>query len=161
MPALSDIPDTSTHRHFAASCFNACWELMEKVGRSAEDNRVMVSLAYASRWHWSQVEDRKPVNYSRSEWQLSRALVLAGQPEAALDHARNGLELIDQHPEIGDFDRAFAHESVARALVALGNAESAQSHLKQAQDLAERVTNEKDRIWLISQLETVFSQAVM
>jgi hypothetical protein len=150
--------DTTTHRHLAATCFCSCWELMEKTERTPEEDRTMVSLAYASRWHWTQVEDREAVTFSRSEWQVSRALVLAGWPEAGLDHARSGLEWIEQHPEIGAFDRAFAHESIARAQVALGRHEEAEQHLQQARELAAKVTEKEDRIWLISQLEAIVPQ---
>jgi len=155
MVAASNTFPTTTHRHFAASCFNACWELMEKADRSAEDNRTMVSLAYASRWHWTQVEDREPVHFARSEWQLSRALVLAGQAEAALDHAQSSLAWIDQHPEIGAFDQAFAHESIARAMTALGRHDEARQHVKLARTLAEQLAEKEDQIWLISQLDEV------
>jgi hypothetical protein len=155
MTAANSNIDSSTHRQFAVSCFNACWDLMRKEDRTPEENRVMVSLAYASRWHWTQVENRRPVNFSRSEWQLARALVLEGHGEAALDHARNGLEWIEQHPEIGPFDRAFAHESIARAQVALERSELARAHLKAARDLAPSIESQEDRDWLLSNLETI------
>jgi hypothetical protein len=147
--------DTATHRHFAVACFNACWELMEKADRSAEDNRAMVSLAYTSRWHWTQVDDRKPVNFSRSEWQVSRALVLAGRAAEALDHARNGLAWIEQHPVIGGFDVAFAHESIARALAVIGEEDKAREHVGLARTFSRQVTSEADRKWLTSQLDSI------
>ena len=41
------------HKYFAANCFNAAWDLIEKKGRTAQDDRMMVSLSYASIFHWS------------------------------------------------------------------------------------------------------------
>ena len=132
------------HRHFAISCFNECWNYLEKAARTPEENRVMVSLAMASRWHWSQVPTGKPVNFARSEWQVSRALVLAGQAAAGLEHALSGLACCEANG-IGDFDLAFAQESVARAYAALGRRAERDRHAELARVAGEAIREAEDR----------------
>jgi hypothetical protein len=36
---------SAAHKYFAAHCFNAAWDLIDKPGRTAEDDRMMVALS--------------------------------------------------------------------------------------------------------------------
>jgi len=143
-----------SHRHFAAACFNACWDLIEKADRTAEETRTMVSLAMASRWHWTQVESRKPVNFVRSEWQVARALSLAGHGAQAVEHARSGLAACTEHG-IGGFDLAFAHEALARALAVTGEHAEAATHARLAREAAGGIAEDDDREHFLKELATL------
>lgn len=81
------------HRHFAATNFNRCWELIEKDGRSPEDNEQMLLLAQSSLWHWTQRPDLQPDNLAIGHWQLARVNALLGNGEDALRHAERSLEI--------------------------------------------------------------------
>ncbi len=142
------------HRKFAVDCFNVCWSLIEKADRTPEDIRTMVSLAMTSRWHWQQVETRAPVHFSRSEWQVSRALALAGQGAAALDHALSGLDCCEKNG-IGDFDLAFAFESVARAHAVPGDKKAAIKYIELASQAARAVSKDEDRKYFFNELKTI------
>ena len=45
------------HKVFSAEAFNSAWDLIEKADRTPEDDELMISLAHASAWHWTQRED--------------------------------------------------------------------------------------------------------
>jgi len=82
----------AAHARLAAECFNACWELMAKAGRTAAEDEEMLLLAHASLWHWTKRPDYGPAARAIGHWQLSRVSCLLGRSEAAVEHARLALE---------------------------------------------------------------------
>lgn len=84
--------DARTHARLAAECFNACWDLIEKPDRSAEDDEAMLLQAYASLWHWTRRPDFTPAKRAIGHWQIARVNSLLGRGQAALEHARLALE---------------------------------------------------------------------
>jgi DNA-binding transcriptional MerR regulator len=142
-------------RQLAADLFNAVWRLLEKEDRSVEDDDRMLHMAHASRYHWGQVGD--PVNRSRGEWQCSRVYSVLGRTEPALYHARRGLEICQAHG-IGDWDLAFAYESLARAHAVAGDKDQARSWTEQALAAAEDIAEDEDRELLRTDLEAIPAQ---
>ncbi|MEO8377708.1 MAG: hypothetical protein ABI579_08545 [Candidatus Sumerlaeota bacterium] len=144
----------TAHREFAVDCFNDCWTYLEKKDRSAEDTRVMVSLALASRWHWQNVPTRKPENFVRSEWQVSRAYSEAGHPNLAMEHALSGLEHCKEH-DIGGLDLMSCLEAIARAAAMLGLKDKALQFLGIAREGANEVEGKEAREMLLKELDEV------
>jgi DNA-binding transcriptional MerR regulator len=142
-------------RQLAADLFNGVWRLLEKEDRSVEDDDRMLHMAHASRYHWGQVGD--PVNRSRGEWQCSRVYSVLGRTEPALYHARRGLEICQAHG-IGDWDLAFAYESLARAHAVAGDKDEARSWTEQALAAAEDIAEDEDRELLRTDLEAIPAQ---
>jgi hypothetical protein len=132
------------HRQMAAALFNHTWELIEKAGRSPEEDIEMIHMAHASRYHWGQVPEHDAKNLARGEWQVARVHTLLRQADTAMYHARRCLE-ITEAAGIGDFDIAFAHEAVARAAAAAGDAATCQQHLRLAQQLGKLIAEEDER----------------
>lgn len=139
------------HRKFAIDCFNECWTWLEKKDRSEEETRVMISLALASRWHWQHVPGRKPENFVRSEWQVSRAYSEANHPNLAMDHALSGLECCKENG-IGDFDLMYCLEAIARAAAILGLRDKAEQFLQIAREGAGEITDPGTRERLLKDL---------
>ena len=49
---MADTFDTEAgHKYFAAHCFNATWDLLDKESRTDEETEAMIDLAHASRSH--------------------------------------------------------------------------------------------------------------
>jgi tetratricopeptide (TPR) repeat protein len=142
-------------RQLAVDLFNGVWRLLEKEDRNVEDDDRMLHMAHASRYHWGQVGD--PVNRSRGEWQCSRVYSVLGRTEPALYHARRGLEICQAHG-IGDWDLAFAYESLARAHAVAGDKDQARSWTEQALAAAEDIAEDEDRELLHTDLEAVPAQ---
>jgi hypothetical protein len=112
----------------------------------------MLHMAHASRYHWGEVGS--PVNRSRGEWQCSRVYAVLGRGEPALYHARRGLQICQQHG-IGDFDLAFAYESLARAHAVAGDAEQARDWAGQARSSAADITSSEDRSLVLADVATI------
>ena len=142
-------------RELAIDLFNGVWRLLEKESRSVADDDRMLHMAHASRYHWGEVGE--PVNLSRGEWQCSRVYAVLGRPEPALYHARRGLEICRQHG-IGDFDLAFAYESLARAHAVAGDTDQARDWADQARLAAADISKDDDRKLLLSDVATIPGQ---
>jgi hypothetical protein len=140
------------HRRCAAALFNGVWALMEQETRTTEEDEVMVHAAHASRWHWGVVG--KPVNRARGEWQISRVYSILGKGVQAREHADRYLLMCDEH-DLGEFDRAFAHEAIARAAAIEGESKDVADHVQYGLAAAGHVEDEPERAWILRNLGTV------
>jgi hypothetical protein len=140
------------HRRFAVECFNTTWALLEKDDRTPAEAEEMIHAAHASRFHWGQVG--MAVNYARGEWQIARVYAVLGRGEPALYHAQRCLAACEAH-HIGDFDLAYAYESLARAYAVEGLPGKAARYLQLAEEAGEEIANQADREVLLGDLQQV------
>ena len=140
------------HRYFAARCFNAAWELLDKPNRSVADNEQMIRLAHSSLWHWTQRADCQPANLSIGYWQLARVYAVL---EQALNARRYGERCLEVTPEDRPFLLGFAHEALARAAGVAGDERRKREHLEEARRQAEQVTDAEERSLLVSDLDAL------
>jgi hypothetical protein len=129
-------------RKLAVRLFNRVWKLMDKTGRSREDDDEMLHAAHASRYHWGVVG--KAEHRARGEWQISRVYTVLGRGEPAIAHAARCLEICEQHG-IGDWDVAYAYEALARAHQTAGHAREAARFKKRARAAGDVITDAEDR----------------
>ena len=134
------------HRKTAVKLFNATWDLIDKKDRTIEDNDEMIHSAHSSRYHWGQVvsagvPDTGPINLERGEWQISRVYSILNRPHAAMYHAQRCIDICEENT-IGDFDLAFAYESMARACAIMGNKEQLEKYLTLAKEAGEKIEKE-------------------
>jgi hypothetical protein len=123
------------HRERGIEIFNATWALLDKAGRTIDDNEAMIRAAYAAAYHWSLAARRTVENEVRGEWMLSRVHAVAGFGETALRHAERCLRMTEA-AGLDDFDLGFAHEAMARSLACLGRGDEARRHLALARATA-------------------------
>ena len=98
---------------------------------SPEEAEEMTRRAYAAAYHWQRAEGATPANGARADWLLSRVWVVQGEGARALHHAQRCIAVCEASALV-DFDLAYAHESMARALACLGDAAKAHRHLEAA-----------------------------
>ena len=125
--------EKSVHRTLAVDANNSTWDILGKPTAeiSLDDAEEMTRRAYAAAYHWERAEGYAPVNGARADWLLSRVWAVRGNGPAALHHAQRCLEACDSHG-LNDFDRAYAHEAMARALACIGDHSPAREHLENA-----------------------------
>jgi tetratricopeptide (TPR) repeat protein len=140
------------HRRFAVECFNTTWALLEKEDRTPAEAEEMIHAAHAARFHWGKIG--MAVNYARGEWQIARVYATLGRGEPALHHARRCLATCEEH-HIGDFDLAYAYESLARAYAVEGQVDEAARYLRLAEEAGEEIVNRADLEVLLSDLQEV------
>jgi hypothetical protein len=143
---------TEAHRRFAAHCFNQTWALLERVGRTAEDDELMIHTAHASLWHWNHREDCSARNLSIGYWQLARIYAVTGRAAEARRYAERCL---DYSRAEGAFYLGYAYEALARAALLAGDAGQAQVYLAEARSQAELVGAEEERAQLIADLDAL------
>jgi hypothetical protein len=141
-----------THQEFAVASFNHTWDLIEQADRSAAETDELIHAAHASRYHWGEAGEA--LHWQRGEWLISRMYAVTRHPEACLYHAQRCMALTEENA-ISGFDLAFAHEALARAYALLGYEEGMQKHLEQGRQAAEKVADEGDRQYTLSELSSI------
>lgn len=116
------------HRKVAARCFNRTWEYLEMEGRSADDDRDMLLLAHASRYHWGLVGTA--ANRAVGDWQLSRVYAALDEADLALLFARSSLSTSEENGIVEVIPSAY--EGVARAFAAAKDSKRAEKYLAKA-----------------------------
>ena len=152
MSATPPFDAVQAHRHFSAECFNRAWDLIDKAGRSPQEEEQMLLLPLASLWHWTQRPDCTPRNLSIGCWQASRVYALLGQAENARRFGEKCLEHSAGEPP---FYLGYAHEALARAALVAGDRERLAQHLERARELAAAVTDADARTALQRDLESL------
>jgi hypothetical protein len=129
-------------RKLAVELFNRVWELMDKTGRTREDDDEMLHAAHASRYHWGVVGQAE--HRARGEWQISRVYTVLKRAEPAIAHAKRCLEICEQNG-IADWDLAYAYEALARAYETAHNETDATKFKKLARAAGDRISEAEDR----------------
>jgi hypothetical protein len=150
----TDFDAQAAHRKFAAQCFNACWEELDKQTRTPAEDERMIRLAEASTWHWSEIDGSTEQNRSISYWQLARAYALADRGEQALRYADQCVA-VSEAGELDAFYRGYGYEARARALAVLGRADEVAGALEAGRAQAEHVEDEQNREVLVADLDDV------
>ncbi|MCU0612884.1 MAG: hypothetical protein MUE60_13990 [Candidatus Eisenbacteria bacterium] len=150
-PTAEGVAMQDVHAQLSTSCFNECWNYLDKAERSVEDVESMVLLASASLWHWKQRTDCEPVNLSVGYWQVSRAYALAGHYPTSKFFGERCLH-VSQDASLPPFYLGYAHEALAHAEALNGNVDSAQSHLTKAFEQLERIADKEERALLETDL---------
>ncbi len=139
--ALSDT-EREFHRKTARDCFNHAWDYLDKKDRSAGDEKEMLHLAHASRFHWGLVGS--PRNQAVGDWQISRVYAALNQPSLSLQFARSSIETCEKN----DLQEvlATAFEAIARAYAVAGEYASAKSYIEKAREQLSKLSlDDEDR----------------
>ena len=155
MNAAPPIDLGTAHRYFSAHCFNKAWTLIETAERMPKDDHEMLTLSFASLWHWMQREDCSRRNLSIAYWQLARVFALLRDGANA---TRYGEMCLEQSAGEPPFFLAYAHEALARAATLTGDSSRVARHLAEAGRLARLVDNAEDRAMLDKDLLSVRGQ---
>jgi uncharacterized protein YndB with AHSA1/START domain len=138
------------HRSLGIEANNATWELLRAPAGTVDDADGLLASAYAAAYHWRRAARRGPENAARASWLISRAHVVLGHGELALHHAERCRKAVADHG-LADFDLAYAHESMARALACLGRLDEAVAEYAAAR--AVPIADDDDRAIVEADLE--------
>jgi tetratricopeptide (TPR) repeat protein len=130
------------HRKMARKCFNEAWDYLEKKNRNDSEERTMLHIAHASRYHWGFVGT--PQNVAVSDWQISRIYASLNQPQLALQFAKSCLEACEKNSLSEVLHTAY--EAIARAYAVSKDYGRAKDYLNQAREqLAKLQLDEEER----------------
>ena len=154
MTKQPDFDLASAHRYFAVECFNGAWDLIDKTGRTEEEDEEMLRLSLVSTWHWTQRTDFTSTHLAVGYWQTSRVYTLLGQVENARRYGRLCLET-GRLQGVELFALGYAYEALARVEMVAGNRAEMEVYIQQARKVCETMTDEEDRQQLLNDLETI------
>jgi hypothetical protein len=142
----------AARRSFAVAAFNGAWALIDKTDRTADDDRQMLTLAFASRWHWGEVGTEE--NQVISDWQVAHVASLVGDSSLALSFAHAAYDKA-RSANLPDWMRASTAEGLARAHACAGDHASYQQYADEARELCASVDDEEDRELILGQLASI------
>jgi len=145
------IPD-EVHRQLGRELFNATWDLIDKVDRSAADDDAMLLSAAASRWHWELVGTAEQL--ATGDWQLAHVACLVGDGELARRFAQRNLDIAEREQWDG-WRLASAHEGMARAYAVRGDRDACNRHIDAARAALEHEASAEERAVIEEQLATI------
>ncbi len=138
--------DDADHRRLAVAANGQTWELLgDGSGFDTDPVRAqeLLERAYASAYHWRRAAAPEAAEQARAAWMLARCHTVAGHVGPALALARRCAELTAGADGTADFDRAYAHEALARAHALAGDLATAARERSAA--LAVEVVDDEDR----------------
>lgn len=150
MAATPRTIDHATHENCAKKCFNDTWALLDRSDRTEDDDALMVHTAHCSRYHWHHIG--QPKHFARGDWLLARVYAVLGIADRALYYARRCEATCEEH-DLSPFDKAYACEAIARALMVSHAAMEAHDYIRKARALAPQIDNEQERQWLLDDLD--------
>ena len=140
------------HKELAKEYFNKTWEYIDNKSRSENETIDMIHCAHASIFHWKFVGNH--INFSRGEWLVSRVYAILGLGESAVFHGKECLRICIEN-NIGDFDLAFAYESMARGYDILGDEGKYEEFYKLCIKQMDEIKDDNNREYLKSELESI------
>jgi hypothetical protein len=154
MAKKPDFDLTAAHKYFSAECFNRTWDFIDKPNRTTSEADLMLHLAMASLWHWTQREDCTPTNLSIGYWQVSRVYALLRQADNARHYGELCLKASQEEGVLPYYSGA-AYEALARAELVAGNQEQMEKHLVLAHQVAASLTDPEEKKMLLTDLATI------
>jgi hypothetical protein len=136
----------------ATQLFSRCWELLEQVERSEDDNVELLTSALTSRFHWLNAGG--PEQWIISDWMVARATGATGSPDTALRFALRAYESA-RASESPDWLVASSAEGVARAYAGAGNVEEFTNWAALAGRLVEVIVDVENKTLIESQLADI------
>jgi hypothetical protein len=138
------------HRSLAVGYFNAAWDLIDMQDRTTEQDLEMLANACASRQHWSQAGGSAR-NLVIADWQVAHAASVAGLPDVAVRFAAAAVHRAEAS-DVPDWLVASAHEGLARAYAAAGDAAAYEQEATTTRDLLATAQPGENRDLVASQL---------
>ncbi len=155
-PAALAHPEPAARKALAAATYALALELREGRRGDPERDALMLALSRASRELW--VTAGTWVQVERGDYELARCHAVLGEGAAALAHARACLARIQEHagePEASAFETFFAHEALAWAHRAAGDAAAEVAELARMRQLMAEVGDESLQPWCREALDAL------
>jgi hypothetical protein len=134
------------HNYFAIEYNNRLWDLLDKKNRTEEEDNQIINYAHTSLVHWSENPKGTIVNIQRGEYMIANVYCYIGIKEQSLYYAKRCLKITEENKEnMKDFDIAYAHLIMARALALSENKEEATKYYQMAVYSGNLIQNMEDK----------------
>jgi hypothetical protein len=137
-------------RSLAVTGHNLACELENRPALAPEEKELMLRAAFISRDFWAIAGGW--MQAERAEYRLAMSHIKAGDPVTALAHARRCLAVVEENGA-DPGEAFFAHEAVARAMLAGGNGPGARAEREIMTGLLPKVPDDSLRQFCAEELE--------
>jgi hypothetical protein len=141
------------HKRFAVDCYNAAWELLERADRTPEEDRRMLSAAFASRHHWDALG--RPEQTCVGDWMVANVASRLGFAGVALTYARAAVDAAEANDGFADYVLASCYEGMARAFACAGDDAERDRFVEACKGALARIAEDDDRAVIEDQLRSV------
>ncbi len=141
------------HKAHAAASYNSCWKLIDDSPRTADNDAALLTNAFASRYHWSQIGVTQ--NMIIADWMVSRAAAVTGYGDMAVTFATRANDATTS--ESPDWLVASCAEGLARAYQAAGNSGAQREWTQTAEKLVAAIADDEDRKIIADQLSDLLN----
>ena len=149
---VSDLLTPELQRALATSLYAEAWKLAEASSRTVEDDRRMLTCAFASRLHWEGIGT--DLNLAIGDWMIAHVASCLGYADVALAFATAAYERTSR-VEMPAWMKASAAEGMARAHAAASDATERDRYLTEARAGLEAIDDAEDRELIAGQIATV------
>lgn len=138
-------------RAWAASCNNLATLLLD-IPRSKEADALMLEAAASARSAWGEVGTW--LNVERADYVVSICHAAVGDGAKATEHAQSCAAICEANAADA-FERFFAHEAMAKALLAQGHQDAAQGEARRMEALLADIVDDGNRAYARSVLASL------
>ena len=140
------------HRQVAVDAFNRAWELIELGVRTPEQDREILALAFASRYHWGWVGGDEEAMVG--DWLIAHVASLEDLGELAHRYATVALDICRANGWT-DWRLASMLEGMARASAAVDDDHGRDRYAAEARRVLATLEDKEDRELIASQLASI------
>jgi hypothetical protein len=144
---------SDNNKELGIKYFNQTWDYLDNPNKTDKEILEMIDCALKSKYYWEL--SGKPINFVRSNWQVSRVLFVSNLLEGALLYAKEGLLIYETNNLNSPLDLFFAYESLARAYNGLNIKDLAQDYYLKAKNTINLLTDKEDINYSLSELSSI------
>ena len=142
------------HRDVAVELYNAAWDLLDSPNRTIAQDDEVLTLAFASRYHWGEAEDGGDEQLAVGDWFIGHVAAHLGLSALAVRFSGRALDRVES-TGTGGWLLASAYEGMARAHACAGDAEGRARYTALAEAALEGIDDPEEREVIEEQLESI------
>jgi hypothetical protein len=142
------------NRRYAVDLYNAAWELLDSPDRTIAEDDEVLTLAFASRYHWGEAEDGGDEQLAIGDWFIGHVAAHLGLSALAVRFSGRALDRAEATGATG-WQLASAYEGMARAHACAGDAEGRARYTALAEAALDAIDDPEEREVIEDQLRSI------
>ena len=144
------------HRDVAVELYNAAWELLDSPDRTVAQDDEVLTLAFASRYHWGEAEEEGGggEQLAIGDWFIGHVAAHLGLSALAVRFSGRALDRVEALGT-GGWLLASAYEGMARAHACAGDAEGRARYTALAEAALDGIADPEEREVIEDQLRSI------
>jgi hypothetical protein len=142
------------NRRYAVDLYNAAWELLDSPDRTPAQDDEVLTMAFASRYHWGEAEDGGDEQLAVGDWFIGHVAAHLGLSALAVRFSGRALDRVES-VGIGGWLLASAYEGMARAHACARDDEGRARYTALAEAALDGIDDPEEREVIEDQLRSI------